>query len=286
MKIQASYSCSSYLHKLVSTFVSILLLFHQHSLAKHHQPCPISTCGKIHNITYPFRLKTDPNHCGDSRYELDCKKDGPLLTMFTGKYYVQHIDYKRNKILLSDAGAVEDANCSFIPRYFLYDRSFNNILNEDEFGSQPFILDPTDPTRIAYYNCLNPIEDPRYVKVDTSRCNKPGYKWNNNVYAVLEPSLYEYHVRDIKVGCDFMVATLAKPRGNLEISMEGNFSYGEIHGMVIGGVEVSWLPLICEDRCGKGISCKVVDEDSGEVECDKHFCHYAYQTTDKCGVYF
>ncbi|CAL5206533.1 unnamed protein product [Lathyrus oleraceus] len=276
MKNQAQFSCS-YAQKLASIFASILLLFHQKSLAKHHQPCPTSSCGKIKNITYPFRLKTDPNHCGDTRYELDCDENGASLTMFSGKYYVQHIDYKRFKISLSDAGAVEDTNCSFIPRYFLYDRSFNNVLfGEEDFGSEPFVLDPINPTRIAYFSCSNPINDPRYVNVDTSHCR---IQWNSHVYAVLEPSLFEYSVEDIKVGCDFMVATLGKERSE---NMKEKVSYDEIRGMIIDGVEVSWLPVICESRCGKGTSCKVVDEKSGEVQCDKRICHYAYQTTDKC----
>lgn len=280
MKKLAQFSCSSYVQTvLVSLFASILLLFHQNCLAKHHQSCPTSSCGKIKDITYPFRLKTDPNHCGDTRYELDCNENGASVTMFSGKYYVQDIDYKRFKISLSDAGAVEDTNCSFIPRYFLYDRSFNNVLlGEEDFGSEPFVLDPINPTRITYFNCSNPINDPRYVKVDTSRCSIQG---NSHVYAVLEPSLFEYRVEDIKVGCEFMVATLGK---ELSEDTKGNVSYDEIRGMIIEGVEVSWLPVICESRCGKGTSCKVVDEKSGEVQCDKRFCHYAYQTTDKCGT--
>lgn len=183
-------------------------------------------------------------------------------------------------MLLSDAGAVEDATCSFIPRYYLNEASFKHVVGPDDFGSEPFILDPIDPFRIAYFNCANPIgDDPRYVKVDTSRCGTRG----RYVYAVLEPSLFQYRVGDIKVGCDLMVATLATSSLS-ENSAKGNVSYGEIHRMIIGGFEVSWLPVICEDRCGKWTNCQVVNESSGEVQCDKRFCHYAYQTTDKCGT--
>ncbi|KAK4608151.1 hypothetical protein RGQ29_001816 [Quercus rubra] len=34
----------------------------------HH--CPPSSCGNIHNISYPFRLKSDPEICGDSSQDL------------------------------------------------------------------------------------------------------------------------------------------------------------------------------------------------------------------------
>jgi hypothetical protein len=284
MKKHAQFSCSSYsyLQTLVSIFATILLLFHQNSLAKHHQPCPTSSCGKIHNITSPFRLKTDPNHCGDSRYELDCNKYGASLTMFSGKYYVQHIDYKRYTISLSDAGVVEDTNtsCSSIPRYFLYDLSFHNILyGEQDFGSEPFNLD-ANPTKVAYFNCSNPVKDPWYVTVDTSRCSIRG---NSHVYAVLEQSMSDFRFEDIKVGCEFMVATLTKEW--LKDIGKGNVSYDEILELIVDGFEVSWLPAVCESRCGKGTICNVVDEESGEVQCGKRFCHYAYQTTDKCGMY-
>ncbi|WJX10131.1 hypothetical protein P8452_00888 [Trifolium repens] len=260
MKKQALFSCSSYsyLQTLVSIFATILLFFHQNSIAKHHQPCPTSSCGKIHNISYPFRLKTDPNHCGDSRYELDCNEYGASLTMFSGKYYAQHIDYKRYTISLTDAGAVEDTNCSSIPRNFLYDLSFNSFLYDElDIGSVPFNLDQF-PAKVAYFNCSNPVKDPWYVTVDTSRCSIRG---NSHVYAVLEPSFSEFSFKDIG---------------------KANVFYDEIRELIVDGFEVSWLPAVCESRCGKGTNCNVVDEKSGEVQCGKRLCHYVYQTTDKC----
>jgi len=290
MKKQAPCSSSSYVQTLVLVFASIHLISHQNCLAKHHQPCPTSSCGKVTNITYPFRLKTDPKHCGDKRYELDCNENGPLVTISSGensfeqfsrKYYVQHIDYKIFTISLSDAGAVEDANCSFIPRYFLYKQSLSHsYFNKADFVFEPYFLRPEDQRQIAYFNCSNPIKDPRYVKVDMSRCSRHGNSSTNHVYAVLQPSVYS--LGDIEVGCDFMVATLAKAQSEI---VKENVSYDEIHGIIIHGFELSWLPMICEDRCGKGTSCEVVDEGSGEVKCDKRFCHYVYQTTDKCGTY-
>lgn len=103
------------------------------------------------------------------------------------------------------------------------------------------------------------------------------------MYAVMEPSLYEYRVRDIKVGCTLVAATLGSRSIQGIGNGNGNVSYGEIHRVIMEGFEVSWLPVVCEDRCGKGTKCEVVDESSGEVQCDRHYCHYAYKTTDKCG---
>ncbi|RVW87489.1 Rust resistance kinase Lr10 [Vitis vinifera] len=36
---------------------------------RNHRVCT-SSCGNIHNISYPFRLKDDPRSCGESEYEL------------------------------------------------------------------------------------------------------------------------------------------------------------------------------------------------------------------------
>ncbi|XP_057437691.1 LEAF RUST 10 DISEASE-RESISTANCE LOCUS RECEPTOR-LIKE PROTEIN KINASE-like 2.8 [Lotus japonicus] len=272
-----------------NTILLLLLLFQQNCLAaNHHQPpCPPSSCGKLLNISYPFRLKTDPTHCGDRRYQLDCDTTttGPTLTLPSGKFYVQEIDYKRFTLQLTDAGAVEDAACSFIPRNFLYQRSFKDFIGPDDFGSEPFVLS-SHPPSIAYLNCSNSVadDDPRYVKVkvDTNRCGAPGYE---NVYAVVEPS-----VSDIRVGCGLVVATLGRGWRKGEIE-NGNVSYGDIHRMLVEGVTVSWLPVICEDRCGKRTRCEVVYdgdgdelESEGKVQCDKRYCHYTYHTTDKCGL--
>jgi len=42
--------------------------------------CAPSSCGNIHNISYPFRLSTDPNNsCGNKKYELTCENNRPGL---------------------------------------------------------------------------------------------------------------------------------------------------------------------------------------------------------------
>ncbi|KAK7377486.1 hypothetical protein VNO80_02911 [Phaseolus coccineus] len=177
--------------------------------------CPASSCGNIPNITYPFRLTTDPSHCGDIRYQLHCQNNATLLTLFSGTYKVQQIDYKRYKIRVSDA---EDGTCS----------------------------------------CSDPItDDPRYVAVEGRGCEHRGH-----VYAVVRDWPNGFGVQDIKVGCQLKVATLATARD---------------YKMLSQGFELSWLYVICEDRCGKGIECSVVDESTDEVRCDPQNCRYIYE---------
>jgi len=55
--------------------VVILVLVHQTCSAEGSHHCPPSSCGTIRNISYPFRLEGDPEHCGDPRYTLSCEND-------------------------------------------------------------------------------------------------------------------------------------------------------------------------------------------------------------------
>uniref|UniRef100_A0A2N9EPT3 Protein kinase domain-containing protein n=1 Tax=Fagus sylvatica TaxID=28930 RepID=A0A2N9EPT3_FAGSY len=50
------------------TALIALVLVHETCSTEDNHHCPPSSCGNIHNISYPFRLRTDPMTCGDLRY--------------------------------------------------------------------------------------------------------------------------------------------------------------------------------------------------------------------------
>ncbi|KAK7255311.1 hypothetical protein RIF29_28718 [Crotalaria pallida] len=235
------------------TTTIFLLLLQQTCDAKHHKPCPTSSCGKITNITHPFRLKGDPSHCGDKRFEFDCinNNNERVLTLFSGKFHVQHINYTTYVIRVTDAGVVEDAACSFIPRYYLYDLF---IYPFGPFSPRmPFDFRFRNTSQVAYFNCTGPVVDePLYVKVDMSpRCGYGGH-----VYAVWQ----QQKVSEIKVGCGLIVATLASKRLLLEldaVGLNGDVSYDDLHKVMVEGFEMSVLPVTCSkqeyaatDKCG------------------------------------
>ncbi|XP_014502686.2 LEAF RUST 10 DISEASE-RESISTANCE LOCUS RECEPTOR-LIKE PROTEIN KINASE-like 2.8 isoform X2 [Vigna radiata var. radiata] len=301
--------CSFCAGTLVSILATIILLLQpDNCLAKRHPPCPTSSCGQIRNISYPFRLKGDPGLCGDPRYELDCVNNATLLLTFSSaKYLVREIDYKGYKIVLRDPGQDEDANCSFIPRYFLsapvvpYHFAavvYNcptllfSAVSPGDFGSEPFTWEYWYTVRIGYFNCLNPVsDDPRYVKVDRSGCGSGGH-----MYAVLGSLCDVFNVKDIKVGCDLMVATVWTPKQNvtyhkygeseswevevLEGISERNVTYDDIQRKISEGFWLSWLPIVCEDRCGKGRGCHLINQSSGGTLCRN--CYYGYHDSQKC----
>ncbi|XP_027338043.1 uncharacterized protein LOC113851976 [Abrus precatorius] len=262
--------------------IATILIFLEtcYALPIHH--CHVSSCGNIANISYPFRLKSDPLGCGDKRYELDCENNATVLTLFSGKYNVQQIDYKRYKIRVSDAGVVEDATCSFMPQYFLYSANFTQFIIGP--GPDPLKLDQ-NLVSIAYFNCTNRItDDSRYVEVDTTGCGFGGH-----MYAVVKDSSNGFGVKDIKVGCEMKVATLANWGTMQHHKTHRNVSLVDIRNVLSRGFGLSWLNVICEDLCGEGKDCRVVNESTGEVQCDALLqdCRYFYtadQVTYDCGL--
>ena len=82
------------------TALIALALVHETLSANDHY-CPPSSCGNIPNISFPFRLKSDPESCGDPRYELSCENNRTVLHLFAGKYFVQKINYKNYMLNIS-----------------------------------------------------------------------------------------------------------------------------------------------------------------------------------------
>ncbi|GAU21229.1 hypothetical protein TSUD_11470 [Trifolium subterraneum] len=258
--------------------VVVGLLLHNHhqtcdattTSKKNQTYCPPSSCGKITNIQHPFRLNKDPIACGDPRYELSCENNMTVLTLFSGKYYVKSINYKNYTIRLIDPG-IQEGDCSSIPRYYLYTSNFTSYyFNSNSDDEDPY---QTSQNRIAsgkvtygdtitlpmfqhviYMNCSSPVrDDPVYV--DTASCIKSNSQ-GGHVYAI---------AGDLKVGnlkdddCHVEVVTAisffsynySSYSSGYWIIPNQKFSYSEIHRMLVGGFEVSWMSGPCEDHCGK-----------------------------------
>ena len=60
---------------------------------QNHHLCT-SSCGNIHNISYPFRLKDDPRSCGESEFELACENNRTIFYLYSRKYRVKEINYE------------------------------------------------------------------------------------------------------------------------------------------------------------------------------------------------
>ena len=145
---------------LFGAYAALLLLVilsthHSCSARKTNNYCAPSSCGNFHNISYPFRLSTDPESCGNKNYELACENNERLtLHLNMVKYYVQAINYSDLSIRLVDA-AVQKDDCFSLP----HPLSFRRL---DYSVKSSFTL--------VFISCENPILNPPAYIVDTSSC--------------------------------------------------------------------------------------------------------------------
>ncbi|KAK8951606.1 hypothetical protein KSP39_PZI003605 [Platanthera zijinensis] len=74
------------------------------------QHCNPSSCGEI-QIAYPFRLKGDPQNCGDPNYELTCSGNRAFMEFHSSQYSVKQINYDSKSIQVIEIGLLR-SNCS------------------------------------------------------------------------------------------------------------------------------------------------------------------------------
>ncbi|XP_048330004.2 rust resistance kinase Lr10-like [Ziziphus jujuba] len=238
---------------LGSFIVLVLMVFHlQTSYAKRHNHhlCPASSCGNIPNISYPFRLLTDPPECGKRRYELSCENNNrsTILYLYSGKYYVQDINYDNYTIRLADFN-IDKANCSSVPPYSLFKYNFS-------YGDPYLITMDTDSESyslseaITFVMCEHPVESPLYIPTDPCI--------NSTVAASTTLSKEEYYSY-VKVGgtntseledscrIDQMVMITSRPQKIIWENSSTNISYRDVHNQLVYGFELSWLPSSYRD---------------------------------------
>ena len=151
------------------TALIALALVHETLSANDHY-CPPSSCGNIPNISFPFRLKSDPESCGDPRYELSCENNRTVLHLFAGKYFVQKINYKNYTIRVADSGIHND-NYFSSPSYSIYSYNFSNRYHTAYYG---FIYLLPKLTKLEPYDQFQPSGNPELSRIMVfMSCEKP-----------------------------------------------------------------------------------------------------------------
>ncbi|CAN6562220.1 unnamed protein product [Malus baccata var. baccata] len=187
-----------------------------------------SSCGHIHNISYPFRLNDDPKHCGNVRYTLSCESNITVLYLpSSGKYYVQAINYTDTTIRLLDPGLV-NTNCSSRPRKF-------------PLITHPYVRYSRYPRSVSVYylKCLNPLNSSLYV--DTAPC------LNNTSSSSSQLKTYSY-VKvgamigwELDEGCSVEWMPLDYFYDSVGFSYSySNVSYKDIHNALVYGFELDF----------------------------------------------
>ncbi|KAM5551327.1 hypothetical protein ABKV19_026249 [Rosa sericea] len=201
----------------------------------HH--CEPSSCGDIHNISYPFRLNDDPKKCGAQRYTLSCENNLTVLHLYSGKYYVLAINYGNATIRVVDAN-IRKGNCSSIPRNSLASYNFSD---EDPYSTYNFrdevSFELSKP--IIFMTCeTRPVNS--YLYMDTSPCINATSGHSFVITGGLS-------VSDLWDSCriELMVLT-SSSIGTKDM----NSSYIDIHNELLYGFELAWFQIYSRSGAG------------------------------------
>lgn len=209
---------------LFSNFTALVLLL----LSATCEAC-YSSCGKLGNITYPFRLKGDQQSCGEFNYELSCENNNTILHLYTGKYYVEEINYGNFTMRIVDVG-LQKENCSSLPLHSLMHQNFSH--------GDPYKLSASN-SAINFLECAAPVKSALYF--DTTVCSKNS---SSNSLFPLQTHSYavdgDIRASDVEDSC-IIVMVVWISNSHLKIS---NSSFSGIHEDLLYGTELSW-PRVC-----------------------------------------
>ncbi|KAK9911910.1 hypothetical protein M0R45_035790 [Rubus argutus] len=217
--------------------------------------CVPSSCGHIPEISYPFRLKHDPKHCGESAYTLSCDNNVTVLDLSSGKFYVQEINYTSQTIWVVDA-SIQNNNGSSIPSY--------SLTNWDMYPSPYYVDDNWSSSNVAtlgcilpqnksagstcrgtysiyFLKCRNPVNSSVYV--DTSPC----FKSQPNSHGYVKVNGME--VGELKDGCN------VERMSFVYLSDEWDASCTYIQTALLYGFEMTYSNLSCERQWSINYKC-------------------------------
>ncbi|PON96845.1 GPCR kinase [Trema orientale] len=220
-------------------FLILIFFFHFHNCIAQTNQCSPSSCGKIHNIRHPFRLKSDPKNCGDKRYVLSCENNLTILYLFSGRYQVEAIHYNNQTIRVVDPG-VQKGNCSSLPLFSLSGYNFSTygsyMLHQwNQEGTQYVVLSKT----VIFMSCEKPVKS--HVYIDAGSCSNGGSggtlsQPKRHSYVLVNGSL---SVSDMVDSCGVEVMALVPELGKNDSNAS---SFMDIHDELANGFELSWSP--------------------------------------------
>nr|XP_023905304.1 LEAF RUST 10 DISEASE-RESISTANCE LOCUS RECEPTOR-LIKE PROTEIN KINASE-like 2.3 isoform X3 [Quercus suber] len=251
------------------TALIVFVLVHKTcSTENNTHQCAPSSCGNIQNISYPFRLKSDPEACGNPKYELSCENNQAVLYLFEGKYYVQKINYKNYTIRVVDSGIQKD-NYFSIPSYSLYRYNFSlpylhTYTTYEQRGTKMIRWNHELSRSLVLMSCEKPVNSPFYL--DTSTCN-----YNDNSSSISDSKRrYRYvkvgetYASQVEDSCQAEKMFLTSWPVNND---DPNISCTDVHHELAYGFEISWLVGICKSYCGRDIDSCYLD-DANQLQCD------------------
>ncbi|KAH7856081.1 hypothetical protein Vadar_032517 [Vaccinium darrowii] len=236
---------------LLLLLLLLLLLFSVTCHGNQNQQF-INSCGNIHNISAPFHLQGDPSHTSnDEYYTLSCDSNNrTVLDAFSGKYYVQAINYIDQLIRLVDVGIQTNDICSSFPLSPLTPLDFL-------VGIGPYTVDLT-ASAVVFLRCENPIQSPIYIS-RTGYCNT-GEDSANGSYSYVVPG--EATLLDVADSC--LVEAVCGCSSPLKGS---NLTWLDVNRELEYGFEASWGGVTLCEICKKRESQLTVSKKTLSVWC-------------------
>ncbi|EOY13480.1 Uncharacterized protein TCM_032081 isoform 1 [Theobroma cacao] len=184
--------------------------------------CGSSFCGNI-NISYPFRLKTQPRSCGNRKLELECDDENnrTIFPMKYGNFYVQHISYSDGTIQLLDVSLGND-NCSIPHSSYPWYNPF----------AKKLYLYPTTPDLSIMFlvNCTTQIND-SWVYINAFRCtNTPSPR-----------PCYLYFLDGETANSDFHESCRIEAQVPIMLANITGLSTSDIYRKLLTGFQIAWF---------------------------------------------
>lgn len=226
--------------KLLFASYAALLCVVSHSCIAHDdhnafQDC-VSSCGNIHNISYPFRLSTDPKHCGTKTYQLACEDNILYLRLHGRGYRVQAINYNNLTIRVAYPVLFMD-NCT-LPMMSLYE-------NPTELGF-------ANASRILIVlSCANPTElldDYRSPCNNVAANNSNSFSNFKRYWYVKVGYMSPFHVEN-SCRVESISSTSLLPEG------ASNISYKDVINSFAYEFELSWEFACCASEASRRYNC-------------------------------
>ncbi|KAJ4832541.1 hypothetical protein Tsubulata_000102 [Turnera subulata] len=225
-----------------------------------------TSCGHLLNISYPFRFANDPQGCGEDSYTLNCENNVPVLYLFSGRYYVQEINYHNFTIRLVDDGVQKD-NCSSLPHSSLIYSYFSlggpYAWYYYKIPSGLSIYDAShcvydDPEKcllklsqaMVWITCPNPVDSLLYV--DTAPCTNGSLLYHVSNSSVSQFKTHSYIIVEGMKASDLMESCRVDMVMLLPNKHYKNMSYKDIHNDLAYGFDISWYNTYCPKNCTMG----------------------------------
>ncbi|MFQ6621019.1 hypothetical protein Gotur_001540 [Gossypium turneri] len=178
---------------LICLLALALSLFPHASTARSiNKHCGVTSCGNL-SVSYPFRLKSQPQGCGFMWFELVCNNNRTIFPMEDGDFYVQNISYVNKTIHLLDVN-VANHNCSIplssLPLSPIDNSTFQNdfavyVYSYNDFAV--YVYSYSEYSKIYVVNCSMKMNKSWHGVnyINASRCSSSP-QTNNNFYYFLD----------------------------------------------------------------------------------------------------